>query len=151
MIKITPRMFLNDVEIVSLENYVDQHRTLKEAMQEHARESNIKLLDGFWKNHAPLGIIKNSLLYSSLVSFYVAKHRSFDRLAPKNIHGFVKSDLSNTSPYKVDRKFGFFFHIRANSDEAPQLDIILKTLLKHVGSTIEFMKFVNRNVGYRKE
>lgn len=145
MIKITPKMLMNDVEPISLENKVNRNQTLLEAMRQLAQAKKIKLIPGFWNCHEPLSVIKDSLLYKALILYYSKKVGDFNHYAKANIHGFLNNDLPSKH-----KKYGFYFHAKTDIEHPALTLVVFATLLKHVGTLPDFMKFVNRKVGSQK-
>lgn len=146
LIKITAQMLMNDIEPISLENEVNDNETLLVAMRQKAKREHIKLMANFWNSHEPLGVVKDSLLYKALVLYYYQKVGNFEYEAAKNIHGFLNNNSSEPK-----KKFGFFFHAKADIQHPALPVVVFATLLKHVGTIPDFLKFVNHQVGYKKD
>lgn len=144
MIKITPEMLMNDIQPISLENKVNSNETLLEAMRKQAKAKHLKLIPEFWNSHEPLSVIKDSLLYQALILYYQKKVGNFNQAAKQNIHGFLNNN--NNLPTK-DKRYGFYFHAKADIQHPALPLVIFATLLKHVGTLPDFMKFVNEQVG----
>ncbi|XIF19917.1 MAG: hypothetical protein AJITA_00627 [Acetilactobacillus jinshanensis] len=134
---------MNDIEPISLENEVNTNETLLHAMHRKAEQQHIKLMKGFWNSHEPLGVVKDSLLYKGLVLYYYHQVGNFQHEAEKRIHGF----LNNNSP-EPDKHFGFYFHAKADTQHSALPVVVFATLLKHVGTITDFMKFINQEVGF---
>lgn len=142
-IKITPKMLVQNVAVISLENEVNNHgETLQQAMIKRAKRKGMKLSKKFWLNHEPLTVIKNSLLEKEIILYYQTRFGNFNKYANRNINGFIENKKTNGDP-----EHSFYFHVQTDSYHPASAKEILSTLLISSKSIPDFIKFVNNHIG----